>query len=444
MPQELSRRLFLGAASAAAALRARGARAAAVDEKPALLGGTPVRSEAFPGWPVIEKNDEQQWMEVLRSKEWYRRGGHYVDDFEKTWAEKLGARRCVATNGGTTALWSALNALEIGPKDEVLVPPYTFIATINVVLLQHALPVFVDSDRATMQIDAEKIEAAITGRTRAIMPVHLGGSAANMDRVLEVARKHSIPVIEDACQSHLAEWRGKKVGALGDVGCFSFQASKNLNCGEGGALLTNNDELASRAEAFHNNGNVLRRDPNGQERNMHGCNLRMTEFQGALLLSQMERLEQQARLREQNAQYLSKMLEAIPGIAPARMYGGCTRNAYHLYMFRYDAEAFSGLSRARFLKAIDAEGIPCSGGYSPLNRDPFLENTFSTRPFRAIYSGREIEEWRARNHTPENDKLCQEAVWLGQSRLLGTERDMEQVAEAVRKIHKHAAALAES
>lgn len=443
MSSELSRRLFLGAASAAAALRARTA-SAAVNEKPALLGGAPVRGEAFPGWPVVEKNDEQQWMDVLHSKEWYRRGGHYVEDFEKAWAAKLGAKRCVATNGGTTALWSALNALEIGPKDEVIVPPYTFIATINVVLLQHALPVFVDSDRATSQIDAEKIEAAITPRTRAIMPVHLGGSVANMDRVLDVARKHNVPVLEDACQSHLAEWRGKKVGTLGDLGCFSFQASKNLNCGEGGALVTSNDEWASRAEAFHNNGNVLRSDPNAQERNIHGCNLRMTEFQGALLLSQMERLEAQARTREQNAQYLSKMLDEIAGVEPARMYEGCTRNAYHIYMFRYDAEAFGGLPRARFLKAINAEGIPCSGGYGPLNRDPFLKNTFSSRPFQAIYSERDLREWEDRNHTPENEKLCQEAIWLGQSRLLGSKRDMEQVAEAVRKVQKHAGALRES
>jgi dTDP-4-amino-4,6-dideoxygalactose transaminase len=440
MTSKLSRRFFLGAASAAVALRGR-ARGATVEGKPALLGGTPLRSAPFPGWPVIEKNDEEQWMAVLRSKEWYRRGGHYVDDFEKSWAEKLGAKHCVATNGGTTALWSALNALEIGPKDEVLVPPYTFIATINVVLLQHALPVFVDTDRATSQIDADKIEAAITPRTRAIMPVHLGGSVANMDRVLEVARKHNVFVIEDACQSHLAEWRGKKVGTLGDLGCFSFQASKNLNCGEGGALLTNNDEWAARAGAFHNNGNLLRLDPNGQDRHMHGCNLRMTEFQGALLLSQMERLEKQAKTREQNAQYLSKMLAEIEGIQPARMYDGCTRNAYHLYMFRYDPAAFDALPRTRFLKALNAEGIPCSGGYRPLNKDPFLKNTFATRAFRAIYSEREIGEWEERNKTPENDKLCEEAVWIGQSRLLGSRGDMEQVAEGVRKIQRHAREL---
>ncbi len=439
MASELSRRFFMGVASAAAFVGAR-ARAAAVGDKPALLGGTPVRSEAFPAWPLIERNDEEQWMEVLRSKKWFRLDGHYVNDFEKVWAEKLGVKRCVATNGGTTALWTALNVLEVGPKDEVIVPPYTFIATVNAVLLQHALPVFVDSDRATSQIDANKIEAAITPRTRAIVPVQLGGSMADMDRVLEVARKHNVFVLEDACQSHLAEWRGKKAGTLGDIGCFSFQASKNLNSGEGGALVTNNDAWAARAGTFSNNGGLLHREPSGQ-RNLHGCNLRMTEFQGALLLSQMERLEQQARTREQNAQYLSKMLAEIEGIQPPGMYDGCTRNAYHIYMFRYDAEGFEGLPRERFLKALEAEGIPCSGGYQPLNKNPFLKNTFATRAFQAIYSQREISDWDERNHTPENDKLCEEAVWIGQTRLLGPRSDMDQVAEAVRKIRKHAGLL---
>ena len=177
---------------------------------------------------------------------------------------------------------------------------------------------------------------------------------------------------------------------------------------------------------------------------MHGCNLRMTEFQGALLLSQMERLEKQAQTREQNAKYLSKMLSEIAGIQPSRMYDGCTRNAYHIYMFRYDAATFEGLPRKQFLRALNAEGIPCSPGYRPLNKDPFLKNTFATRAFRAIYSDREIGDWEERNQTPENDKLCEEAVWMGQSRLLGSRSDMEQVAEAVRKIQRHAGALRES
>ena len=435
----LTRRIFLGAAAAATAVRGRAA--SKVDGKPALLGGTPVRSEPFPSWPMLAENDERSWMDVLRTRNWYRRSGHYVEDFEKAWAERMGAKHCLATANGTSALFIAMNALEVGPKDEVIVPPYTFIATVNAVLLQHAMPVFVDSDRETLQIDARKIEAAITPRTRCIMPVHLGGAAADMDAIMAVARKHNLPVVEDACQSHLAEWRGRKVSSIGDLGCFSFQASKNLNSGEGGALITNNDDLLARAEAFHNNGRGLGKAGGGFDYRTNGANLRMTEFQGALLLSQMERLEAQAKTRERNAQLLTKMLGEIKGISPAKMYDGCTRNAYHLYMFRYDPAGFAGLPRERFLKAMSAEGIACSSGYSPLNKDPFLENTFQSRGFKAIYSAKELDDWRARNSCPENDKLCDEAAWITQSRFLAGKRDMEQIAEAVRKIQKHAGQL---
>lgn len=435
MKHSHTRRLFLGATSAAVAASGAATR---LGEKPALLGGTPVRSKRFPSWPVVENNDEQAWMSVLRSRQWNRRRGGAVKAVEEEWARTLGAKHCLATSAGTTALWTAMNALEIGPTDEVLVPPYTFIATVNVVLLQHAMPVFVDTDRLTGQMDATKIEERITPRTRCIMPVHLGGASADMDAILAIAKKHRLTVVEDACQAHLAEWRGKAVSTLGDIGCFSFQASKNLNCGEGGALLTNSDELLARAERFHNNGNSLGKAPFPLPSRTNGCNLRMTEFQGTLLHSQMARVEEQSRLRESNAIYLTAMLREIEGIEPARMYDGCTRNAYHLYMYRYDPAGFAGLPRAKFIEAMRAEGIPSSPGYRPLNKDPFLRDTFETRAFQAIYSTREIADWHDRNHTPENDRLCEEAVWMGQSTLLGSRGDMEQVAEAARKIQKFA------
>ena len=408
---------------------------------PPLLGGKPVRNKAFPGWPVVRTNDEESWTSALHSLKWSRSRGESVEQFEAAWAKTLGAKHCLATNGGTTALWTALNALEVGPKDEVLVPPYTFIATINVVLLQHALPVFVDTDRATFQMDAKKIGSAITPNTRTILPVHLGGGAADMDAILALAGKHNLSVVEDACQSHLAEWKGRKVSTLGDAGCFSFQASKNLNCGEGGALITDSDALMARAERFHSNGKSFEKSSEPLPHDTNGCNVRMTEFQAALLLSQMERLDAQARLRERNAEYLTSMLDEIDGIEPARMYPGCTRNAYHLYMFRYDASRFGGLPRERFLKAMSAEGVGCSRGYTPLNKNPFLKHTFESRAFRRIYTAKEIGQWFERNHTPENDRLCEEAVWLTQSKLLGDRSDMEQIAEAIRKIQKFSSDL---
>lgn len=168
----------------------------------------------------------------------------------------------------------------------------------------------------------------------------------------------------------------------------------------------------------------------------------MTEFQAALLIEQMTRLESQSRAREQNAAHLTSLLKQIPGITPARMYDGCTRNAYHLYMFRYDPSRFSGLPRAVFLKALGAEGIPASSGYSPLNKEPFLEDAFSSRGFQAIYSKARLDAWREHNRCPQNDRLCTEAVWLTQTMLLGPRQDMEDIAEAVRKVQAHAPQLA--
>jgi perosamine synthetase len=431
----MQRRRFLAAGAAGVA-----SAAAASDDKPAALGGKPVRSTPFSSWPLVMANDEAALRKTLLSKRWNANGGSATPNFEQKWAAMLGAKHCLAAANGTTSLMIALNALGIGPGDEVIVPPYTFVATVNAVLLQHALPVFVDSDIETMQIDAGKIANAITDRTACIMPVHIGGSAANMDAVLDAAGKRNIPVIEDACQAHLGEWRGKKLSTLGRLGCFSFQASKNLNSGEGGAVITSDDELIERCRAFHNNGRGFKKT--SFEYVGVACNFRITEFQSAILTSQLERLEAQTKTRETNAAYLTSQLKEVPGISPARMYDGCTRNAYHLYMFRYDNRAFAKLPRAKFLKALAAEGIPCSGGYAPLNRDPFLEKTFETKGWKRIYSDAEMRRWHERNQTPNNDRLCTEAVWLTQTMLLGGRSDMDQIAEAVRKVQKHAAALA--
>ena len=219
-------------------------------------------------------------MEVLRKGQWCRIDGDYANRFEETWARMMGAKHCVAVANGTSALITSLAALGIGPGDEVIVPPYTFVATINAVLMHHALPVFVDTDPETFQIDARQLESAITEHTACILPVHLGGSAADMDTILAVAARHKLPVVEDACQAALAEWKGKKLSTLGDLGCFSFQASKNLNSGEGGAILTNDDRLALECRSFQNNG---RATVGGLSYARNGANLRMTEFQAALL-----------------------------------------------------------------------------------------------------------------------------------------------------------------
>lgn len=413
-----------------------------LDDRPALLGGPPVRRDPFPSWPVFGEPEEQALVGTLRSGRWYRGNGENVRRFEEAYARATGARRCLATCNGTSALFVCLNALDVQPGDEVIIPPYTFIATVNVVLRQFALPVFVDTDPETFQMDASKLEAAITERTRAIMPVHLGGNVCDMDRILAIARARNIPVIEDACQAHMAEWKNRKVGTFGAAGCFSFQASKNLNSGEGGAVLTDDESLYERAYAFHNNGSGLKAIGTNFVYASTGHNLRLTEFQAALLLQQMSRLDAQIRTRAANGAYLTSLLAQIPGIRPARQYAGCTLNAYHLYMFRYDPAEFSGLSRELFLKALRAEGIPAAGGYSPLNTQPFLKNTLSSRGYRRIFPEKILKEWPERTACPANDRLCSEAVWLTQNMLLGPRSDMDSIAGAIERIRRHAADLA--
>jgi perosamine synthetase len=445
----VSRRRFVQAlmagSTAVAPRRVRAAeRTTGTGSAPALLGGAPVRREPFPAWPVTDAREEQALVEVIRSGKWYRVDARQVDRFEAEYAKLTGSPHCLATANGTSALLTSLHALGVGPGDEVIVPPYTFVATINVVLLLHALPVFVDSDIETSQIDARKVAAAITPRTRAIVPVHLGGSAADLDAILEAARARGVSVVEDACQAHLAEWRGRKVGTYGKAGCFSFQASKNLNAGEGGAILTGDADLLEACYEFHNNSRGRRQRGASFSYRASGANLRMTEFQGALLLAQMSRLDEQAATRDRNAAYLTRLLSEIPGITPARMYEGCTRNAYHLYMLRYDPRAFAGLPRAGFLKALRAEGVPASGGYSPLNKEPFLEQAFAGRGYQAIYSKAQLADLRERNQCPQNDRLCEEAVWFTQTMLLGPREDMDQIAEAIRKIQAHAGRLSSS
>ncbi|MFB3826597.1 MAG: DegT/DnrJ/EryC1/StrS family aminotransferase [Bryobacteraceae bacterium] len=434
-----TRRTFLGGAAAGASLRA---TASGVNGKPALLGGAPVRTSPWPAWPQIGRIDEETWTEALRSLRRNLGRGKQLDRFQETYARLAGARHCLATANGTSSILTALAVLGIGPGDEVIVPAYTFIATINPVLMHRALPVLVDSDPETFQIDAGKIEAAITDRTAAILPVHIGGAAADLDRIMEIGKRRRIPVIEDACQAHLGEWRGRKVGTFGSMGCFSFQASKNLNSAEGGAIVTNDQELFERCYTFHNNGrNRTVTDSYNFSYQSAGTNARMTEFQATLLLAQMTRLEEQSRKRDENGQYLTGMLRQIDGIAPARLHPGCTRNAWHLYMLRYRKEHFAGLSRAAFLKALNAEGIPASRGYPRMNQQPFLKNALHSKGFKAIYSAERLARWEERNQCPANDGVADENVWFTQTMLLDTRQGMEQIAEAIRKIQVNAALL---
>ena len=361
MKNPLDRRRFLATSAAAGATLAAATTSAADRDKPALMGGDPVRREPFPGWPRSDQRDEKNLLDVLHSGKWFRGSGECVNHFEAAYASLTGAKHCVATANGTGALFTSLAAVGIEPGDEVIVPPYTFNATINAVLLQYALPIFVDTDPETFQIDAGKIEAAITDRTTAILPVHLGGNAGRHGRDPGDRRQAQAPGHRGRLPGPPRRMAGQEGRHAGHDRVLQLPGHQEpLSSGEGGAILTSDAELANRCYAFQNNNRGRAATGyNFTYLSGRGANLRMTEFQGNLLLAQMTRLEEQSRTREQNAQYLTSMLKEIPGILPAKMYEGCTRNAYHLYMFRYKSEAFGGLPREKFLQALQAEGIPC-------------------------------------------------------------------------------------
>ncbi len=439
--RNLTRRRFLagasvGALGAIATPRTTGAGQSSKASKLAILGGKPIRTRPFSRWPMWDRADEDSILAVLRSGNWFRGRGRVVSQFESEYARLMGAAACMGTVNGTNALLTCLHVLGVGIGDEVLVPPYTFVATISVVLISNALPVFVDVDPDTFQIDPDKLEEKITEHTKAIIPVHILGTVANMDKINAVAKKHGLKVIEDACQAHLAEWRGRKVGALGDLGCFSFQNSKNLPCGEGGAIIGNDVHLLDRCHSFTNCGRS-HGSVKGNGFAFLGTNRRMTEYQAAILLAQMKRIEADARARNTNAEYLSARLQQIPGIVPQRFYSGQTRGAYHLYAFRYKKQHFNNVPRSKFLSALRAEGIPCSGGYTPLNKQGIIEDALTSRNFGKAFSEARLDKYRRENHCPQNDLLCTEAVWLPQWTLLGPKTDMDDIADAILKIYQN-------
>lgn len=383
-------------------------------------------------WPYWDENEAAGLIDVLNSGKWGRTSGaRRLSEFETAFANKMKARYCLATSSGTTALLTALGALGIGPGDEVIMPPYTFVATFNAITQSYALPIFVDTDIESFQIDPRKIESAITDNTKLLLPVHIGGSTFDVDEVNSIAKRRQITMIEDACQAPLAAWRDQPVGTHGLAGCFSFQASKNITSGEGGAVLTNDEQFANQCYNFHTPGGSKPAPSLGR-----GANYRLTEFQAALLLAQLGRLEEQARKRDANAAYLSEMLQAIPGIAPAKLAAGCTRSGWHLYMFRYDSKHFADRPRTDFLKELAKVGIAASSGYTKLNQSAHVKALANNPHYLRIYGPQRMAQWLEASSCPANDRLCSEAVWFSQTKLLGTRSEMEQIANKIAKIQK--------
>ena len=398
----------------------------------AIDGGNPVRDvskDPWPRWPIFNELEEQALQRVLHSGAWWSVPGDEGKQLETEFAAYHNAACAVGCANGTVALEVALRALAIGCGDEVIVPAYTFVATASAVLGVGAVPVFVDIDPGTLTIDPAAIEPAITQRTAAVIPVHLAGRPADMDAILSIAQKHSLAVIEDAAQAHAAAWRGKRVGALGDIGTFSFQASKNLNSGEGGMVISNSQDLADAAWSVVNIGRV--RKGGWYEHQVYGSNFRLTEFQSAILRAQLTRLPEQTARRTESAKALRLRLTGIDGITLPVEDPRITCHAYHLFTFRYDPAYFGGRPCAQFLKALAAEGAPCSDGYIPLYREGlFVRNAAGLD--KGCHEGRHIDYPSL--FLPVCEQVCSDTVWLEQTLLLSDPADMDDIATAINRI----------
>jgi len=441
-----SRREFFGFAAgalAAANLFSKRLIGQSAVDKPALLGGTPVHNGTWPRWPEWRQTWEPSILQVLRSGQWYRGSGGQVQRFEAAYAELLGARRCLATASGTTALIVGMHVLDVDAGDEVIVSPFTFIASYNAILFHKALPVLADTDPATLTIDPASIESRITERTRAVMPVHIYGMPCDMDPIVATAKKHRLAVIEDACQAWLADYKGRKCGTIGDLGCFSFQNSKHLPSGEGGAITGNNENLIDRAGSFHDCGRPYGTSK-GIPNSTRGGNFRMQHFQAAMLLQQLDKLRDDTARRRENAARLSASLTEIPGILPARLPRD-SQAVWHLYPFRYDADTFQGLPREKFIRAMRAEGIPCSTGYREQYFDGLLDEAIASRGFKRLFGEPRLKEYRnSFQELKGNRQVCATTVAITQNLLLAEPTDIDRIGEAIRRIQAHASELAKT
>jgi dTDP-4-amino-4,6-dideoxygalactose transaminase len=440
---DLTRRQFIAAASAGslAAVASRTIPAygniAKKASKLAILGGEPVRkNKSWPNWPYWDENVIDSVVKTTKSRIWCRiqSGSGTVPTFEKKFAQLMGTKFCVATGSGTQALHTCVEALGIGPGDEVITSPYTDPGTIASILSARALPVLADLDRESYQLDPDDVERRITENTKAIMPVHIMGQPCHIDRIMEIAQKHNLRVIEDAAQAHLAEYKGKKLGTIGDLGCFSFQSSKTIACGEGGAIIGNDEELMDKCYTVHNHGTSRR-----GRTEVAGPKYRMNEFEAAVLLGQLPSVEERFARRNENAAYLTSRIKDIPGIVPQKLYEGTASGSFYIYAMTYRKEHFNNADRTKFLKALRAEGVSLDGYIGQgLHKEPWIEHILNSKVYQKMFAPERLQRYRQENNCPNCDQVCQEMVMIWASGpLLGSKEDMDDIADAIVKVYEN-------
>lgn len=407
--------------------------------KLAILGGKPVREKGRigPPWPYVDKKMEESILKTTRSGIWSRiqsRDGN-VPTFEQEFPKLIGAEYSVGTGSGTQALSTCVEALGIGAGDEVITSPYTDMGTISSILTSRALPVMVDLDPDSYQMDPDAVEKAVNENTKAIMPVHIMGVPADMERIMAIAKKHNLKVIEDSCQAPFARYQGKAIGTIGDLGCFSFQASKAIACGEGGAVVGNDQALMDQCFTVHNRG-ASRKGKN----ETIGPKYRMNEFEGAILLSQIAGAKERFHKRNENANYLSSKLKGFPGLVPQKQYKGTESGAYYHYAMTYHKEHFNGADRSQFLKAINAEGIGL-GSYikNGLHHEPWIDHILNLKVYKSMYSVSRLKAYREELELPNCDRICRETLvsFWGSGVLLGSRAEMDNIVDGIMKVYEN-------
>jgi dTDP-4-amino-4,6-dideoxygalactose transaminase len=397
----------------------------------------------LPKWPMLDVEDKNAILEALESRHWCRiYPGSRVEQFEEAFAAYHDAQYGIAVSNGTLALELALLACGIRPGDEVLVPAVTFIASASAIVTSvGAVPVFVDIDPETASISPEGMKEAISDRTRGVVVVHYGGYPVDFDRILPIVEEHGLILIEDCAHAQGTEWKGQKVGTFGHVGAFSFQETKSFTAGEGGIVLTDDQEIAERARLLHNIGRVVGRP--GYEHHMLASNYRMLELQAALLLAQLRRYQRdQVKVKHENGKLLAEGLRNIGGVEPLKQDERITQRGYYFFVIRYDSEQFGGVHRDRFLEALKAEGVPCGAGYGiPLYRQPAFKRE-RIEPLLPESS----KPWPdyENMYLPMAERFCaEEQITLPHQVLFADRPDLEMIFNAIAKIKANAAELVE-
>jgi perosamine synthetase len=399
-------------------------------EKLALEGGKPVRRTKFPEYhAVVDEREVRAVIKVIRSGVWRR--GPVVEQYERDLEKSFSVKHALAVFNGTAALHVAMAALDLGPGDEIITTPYSFLASASAALYQNAIPRFADIDPASYNLDPSEAEKAINERTRGIVVVHLAGHPADMDAFHEIAEKHNLWLIEDTAQASGAMYKGRHVGTIGNVGAFSTVDGKIMSTGEGGFCLTNDDKLAEKMASIHN---FYRAHPTSNIYEFYGIgyNYRMTEFQAAIGREQLKKLDRMVETRRRNAYYLTKHLREVKGVSPPNE-APWARHAFYYYALRIDTKAL-GVTRERFEKALAAEGIPISP-----SRATVLINR--TQLFvKKIGYGRTDYPWRtstvdySAERFPKAEAVDKEAFWLTNALPILNRDDLDDVVMAVEKV----------